>query len=90
MLLPDNIYQKIPRFWMVLGIMFVMLALVTGPSYDLFPIYLGVGFLCIGRSLWIYQARWKYFLKNEVKSMRSTQIIDRAKVEPRDDKEETD
>ena len=82
MLLPDTIYKRIPRFWMFLGLLFLFLGAMAGPDYDLFPLYLGAGFLCIGRSLWIYQARWKYFLKNEVKNMRSTQVIDHSKTDP--------
>ena len=70
---------------MMLGILFLFLGAISGTEYELFPIYLGVGFLCIGRSLWIYQARWKYFLKNDVKTMRSTQIIDRAELDRRQD-----
>jgi len=82
MLLPDPIYRRIPLFWMTLGILFLFLGLITGKEYSQFPLYLGVGFLCIARALWIYQARWKFFRKNEIKTMKSTQIIDRAKLPP--------
>lgn len=82
MLLPDPIYRRIPLFWMTLGILFLFLGLITGKEYSQFPLYLGVGFLCIARALWIYQARWKFFRKNEIKTMKSTQIIDRSKLPP--------
>ena len=82
MLLPDPIYRRIPLFWMTLGILFLFLGLITGKEYAQFPLYLGVGFLCIARALWIYQARWKFFRKNEIKTMKSTQIIDRANLPP--------
>ena len=81
MLLPDNVYKRIPRFWMVLGVLFLFLGAIVGSGYTLFPLYLGAGFLCIGRSLWIYQARWKYFRRNEFRTMHSTQIIDRRKLD---------
>jgi len=84
MLLPDNIYRRIPLYWMVLGILFLFLGAIVGTSYTLFPLYLGAGFLCIARSLWIYQARWKYFRRNEFRTMSSTQIIDRAKLKGQD------
>ena len=80
MLLPDPIYRRIPLFWMTLGILFLFLGLITGSEYERFPLYLGVGSLCIARALWIYQARWKYFRRNEIRMMKSTQIIDRAKL----------
>ena len=82
MLLPDPIYRRIPLFWMTLGILFLFLGLISGTDYAQFPLYLGVGFLCIARALWIYQARWKFFRKNEIRTMKSTQIIDRAKLPP--------
>ena len=66
---------------MLLGILFLFLGALSGTGYVLFPIYLGAGFLCIGRSLWIYQARWKYFLKHDVKTMRASQAIDRNKAD---------
>ena len=84
MLLPDNIYRRIPLYWMVLGILFLFLGAIVGTSYTLFPLYIGAGFLCIARSLWIYQARWKYFRRNEFRTMSSTQIIDRAKLKGQD------
>ena len=84
MLLPDNIYKRIPLWWMVLGILFLFLGAIVGSGYTLFPLYIGAGFLCIARSLWIYQARWKYFRKNEFRTMSSTQIIDHSKLKDRD------
>jgi hypothetical protein len=81
MLLPDNIYRRIPQYWMLIGIAFVLLGLVAGSSYTLFPAYLGFGTLCIGRSVWIYQARWKHHHRNEMKILRSTQIIDRSQLD---------
>ena len=81
MLLPDNVYKRIPLWWMVLGILFLFLGAIVGSGYTLFPLYIGAGFLCIARSLWIYQARWKYFLKNDVKTMHATQVIDRKKLD---------
>lgn len=81
MLLPDNIYRRIPQYWMLIGIAFLLLGLIVGKSYPLFPAYLGFGVLCIGRSIWIYQARWKHHHKHEMKILRSTQIIDRNKID---------
>jgi hypothetical protein len=83
MLLPQSIYRRIPLFWMTLGILFLFLGLIAGRQYAQFPLYLGVGLLCIARALWIYQARWKYFRRNEIETMRSTQIIDRPKEPPK-------
>mgnify|MGYP001824701826 CR=1 FL=1 len=83
-LLPDNIYKRLPLFWMELRILFQILGAIVGSGYTLFPLYIGAGFLCIARSLWIYQARWKYFRRNEFRTMSSTQIIDHSKLKDRD------
>lgn len=84
MLLSDRVYRRVPQYWMLIGIAFLLLGLIVGSSYALFPAYLGFGILCIGRSVWIYQARWKHHHKNEMKILRSTQVIDRPTAAPRD------
>jgi hypothetical protein len=84
MLVPDTVYARIPLLWMVLGILFMFLGAIVGTAYTLFPLYIGAGFLCIARSLSIYQARWKYFRKNELRKMRSTQTIDSGDLKDRD------
>jgi len=66
---------------MLIGILFLLFGLVVGSTYTLFPAYIGFGVLCIARSIWIYQARWQYHRKNEMRIMHSTQIIDRNKLE---------
>jgi len=81
MLLPDNIYRRIPQYWMLAGVLFLFFGLLAGRSFELFPVYIGCAVLCIGRSIWIYQARWKHHHKNEMKILRSTQIIDRNKLD---------
>jgi hypothetical protein len=84
MLVPDTVYKRIPLLWMVLGILLMFLSAIVGTAYTLFPLYIGAGFLCIARSLSIYQARWKYFRKNELRKMRSTQTIDSGELKDRD------
>lgn len=85
MLVPDRIYKRIPQFWIVIGVLFLLLGLSAGTEVALFPAYLGFGFLSIARSIWIYQARWRYHNKNKVSVMRSTMIIDRTKLHESDD-----
>ena len=84
MLLPDGIYKRIPLLWMTGGIMFLLLGLGAGPEVDFFAAYLFLGAVCVTRAVWIYQARWKYFRRNEFRTMSSTQIIDRAKLKDGD------
>jgi len=76
MLIPDNVYRRIPQYWLLIGVMFLVFGLFVGTTYKLFPAYMGLGALCITRSLWIYQARWQHHRKNQMNILRSTQIID--------------
>ena len=57
MLLPSSIYERIPQFWMLIGLMFFAFGLYLGFDYQLIFVYLALGFLCVGHSLWIFQER---------------------------------
>ena len=57
MWLPSSIYERIPQFWMLMGMMFFAFGLYLGFEYQLIFAYLAIGALCVGRSLWIFQAR---------------------------------
>jgi len=80
MLVSDRVYKRIPQFWLLIGVLFLLLGLSAGAAVSLFPAYIALGLLCIARSIWIYQARWRYHNKNQVSVMRSTMIIDRDKL----------
>lgn len=45
---------------MLIGLMFFAFGLYLGFDYQLIFAYLGLGALCVGRSLWIFQARRTY------------------------------
>ena len=57
MLLPDNIYRRVPKFWMFMGILFVVLGLMAGPDFRYFGAYILLGFASIFRSIWLHVAR---------------------------------
>ena len=57
MWLPSSIYERIPQFWMLIGLMFFAFGLYLGFDYQLIFAYLALGLLCVGRSLWVFQAR---------------------------------
>jgi len=75
MLLPDGLYRRIPLFWMTGGIMFLLLGLGAGPEVDFFFAYLLLGAGCVARSLWIYQARWKFYQRNKVNIAKTVCIV---------------
>ena len=85
MLVPDRIYKRIPQFWIVIGVLFLLLGLSAGTEVVFFPAYIAFGLLSISRGIWIYQARWRYHNKNQVSVMRSTMIIDHAKLRESDE-----
>lgn len=82
MLLPEGIYRRIPQYWMLIGILFLVLGLFVGTTYRLFPAYLGFGILCVARSIWIYQARWHFHKRNELRMTQSIQVTRRSSREP--------
>jgi len=57
MWLPSPIYERIPQFWLLMGLMFFAFGLYLGFDYQLIFAYLALGVMCVGRSLWIFQAR---------------------------------
>jgi len=75
MLLSDGVYKRIPMFWMLGGILFLVLGLAAGPEVDHFAAYLVLGFACITRSIWIYQARWKYHKRNKINIAKTVCIV---------------
>jgi hypothetical protein len=75
MLLPENIYKRIPQFWLLIGLLFLFLGLTGGNELAFLPAYVMFGLFAIMRGIWIYQSRWKFHRRNKVAILRSTQII---------------
>ena len=47
MWLPASVYERIPLFWLLIGVLFVAGAFYFGFSYPLSYTYLGLGLLCV-------------------------------------------
>ena len=77
MLLPDNIYRRVPQIWMLMGALFVLMALINGPSFRFFGAYLLLGLVSIGRAFWINAARQRIARGREVTVLTETQRIER-------------
>ena len=60
MWLPSSIYERIPQFWMLMGLMFFAFGLYLGFEYQLIFAYLAIGALCVVRSLWLFLTRRMY------------------------------
>lgn len=60
MWLPTPVYERVPHFWFLVGLMFFAFGLYIGFGFKLIFAYLVLGALCIARSVWIVHARRRY------------------------------
>ncbi len=59
MWLPTPIYERIPQFWLLLGLLFMSSGTYLGFDYALTKLYFGTGFVCLAWSLCIFTMRFK-------------------------------
>ena len=57
MWIPTPIYERIPQFWLLLGILIMSSGTFLGFDYRLTFAYFGVGFICCMWSMWIFTMR---------------------------------
>ena len=57
MFLPAPIYERLPQFWLLLGLLFMSSGTYLGFDYSLSFFYFGVGFVCCLWSMWIFTKR---------------------------------
>jgi len=57
MWLPTTIYERIPQFWFLLGLLFMSSGTYLGFDYGLSFLYFGVGFACSIWGLMIFSMR---------------------------------
>jgi hypothetical protein len=57
MWLPTPIYERIPQFWLLLGLLFMSSGTYLGFDYSLSFVYFGVGFACCAWSIAIFSKR---------------------------------
>jgi hypothetical protein len=57
MWLPTPVYERIPQFWLLLGLLFMSCGTLLGFDYTLTFVYFGVGFSCCIWSMWIFTTR---------------------------------
>ena len=60
MWIPTPIYERIPQFWLLLGLLFMSSGTYLGFDYNLSFLYFGVGFGCCVWSLTIFTMRLKH------------------------------
>ena len=60
MWIPLPLYERIPQFWLLLGLLFIALGLYIGFDFELIFFYLALGVLCVARGIWIQLMRLRY------------------------------
>lgn len=77
MLLPDHLYRRIPHFWLIMGIVFLVLGLMAGSDFQYFGAYMTLGLVSIVRAVWLFQVRQRVTRQREVTVLTATQKIER-------------
>lgn len=80
MIVSDWVYYRIPQFWLVMGILFLLVVLATGAEFRYFYACLCLGVLCIARSFQIYQYRQKMSRRSRMTVLTETQKIERDRL----------
>ena len=65
MWLPTPVYERVPDFWILMGLLFFSLGLYIGFDFELIFVYLAVGLACLVRGIWCFVVRWSFRSKTE-------------------------
>ena len=60
MWLPSPIYERIPQFWFLLGLLFVAAGVYMGFDFAPTMWYLGLGLVCCTYGVWIFFVRLRH------------------------------
>jgi uncharacterized protein HemY len=60
MWLPTPIYEKTPQMWLLMAVLFVVLALYIGFGYKFTIPYVLLGLFCAGRGIQVWRMRSKF------------------------------
>jgi hypothetical protein len=62
---------------MIMGILFLLFALMAGTDFRFFGAYMLLGLVSLARSAWLYQARRRVTRRSEVIVLSATQKLER-------------
>ncbi len=57
MRLPESVYERLPQFWLLLGVLFIVTGAFLGTDYPVTFIYFGIGIACVFWSFCIIALR---------------------------------
>jgi len=81
MWLPTPVYERIPQFWLLLGLLFMSSGTYLGFDFSLSFAYFGLGFACCLWSLWIFSMR----LRSRKEPQQIQEQAEQAERPPGDD-----
>jgi len=76
MVVSDRVYYRIPKFWLIVGLAFLLLGLAAGPDYKYFYAHLALGAVCVSRSWQISRQRRKINRRRRMTVLSQTQKLD--------------
>ncbi|MFQ5981789.1 MAG: hypothetical protein ACE5KS_00295 [Woeseiaceae bacterium] len=74
MWIPTPIYERIPQFWFLLGLLFFATGLYLGFEFELAFWYVAVGFACAVYGIGIFLARLRHRHKLQVSEEPSASV----------------
>ena len=60
MWLPASIYERVPQFWFLIGLLFISAGLYIGFEYVLTAYYVGLGLLCCACGIGVFLLRLRH------------------------------
>jgi hypothetical protein len=60
MWLPAPVYERIPQFWLLLGLLFMSSGTYLGFDYAFSFVYFGVGFACVSWGACVFLLRLRH------------------------------
>lgn len=87
MWLPTPIYERVPQYWLLLGLLFMSSGAYLGFDYSLSYVYFGVGVVCCVWGLWTYaiRLRGRQAAREEQQLERQLEQAERDKAASVDD-----
>ena len=82
MWIPTPIYERIPQFWVLIGLLFMSSGVYLGFDYQLTFVYFGTGFFCFAWGLRIFVARLIYRKAPENQPPAQEKAEQEQQVEP--------
>ena len=77
MRIPAAIYERLPQFWLLLGLLFMASGVFIGFGYWLSLVYLAVGAGCCAWSAWTLTTRLAHRRPRDEPPVNDTPLVDR-------------